>query len=106
MSQIICFWDKSKIQVDDNTGGKLKAAIVAQTIKNFVLDGNLYAVGGVEKIIDKNEAFNVFPTEWEQLSNMEDRLPTKETMQALEEGNKNPVGLKKLDEIKKLNGLK
>lgn len=74
MSYIICFWDKSKIQVTNTMGEKLKEAIRTESIKTFDLGGNLYAVGGVEKIILKSDAFDVFPSEWEQLKNMEDKM--------------------------------
>ena len=100
MSYIICFWDKSRLQVDDSVGEKLKNAIRSQSIKTFDLGNNLYFVSGVEKIITKEESFNVFPGDWEQLTKLEDRSPTKETMTALEEANKNPDGLKKLEELK------
>lgn len=84
MSYIICFWDKSKLQVSNEIGEKLQNAIMSESIKNFKLGANLYAVSGVEKIITKDEAYNVFPTETEHLSKLEDRLPTSETLIALE----------------------
>lgn len=97
---IICFWDKSKIRVDEETGEKLKNAIKLNNIKHFELGGCLYSIAGVEKIITVDEAYIVFPAEYEYLSDMQNRLPTKETMIALEEANKNPIGLNKLQEIK------
>ncbi len=106
MSYIICFWDKSKIQLPDKIGEALKTAIKANAIKNFELGENLYMVSGIEKIITKDEAFNVFPAEWEQMTRLEDRLPTKETMLALEAEHKNPAGLQRIDEIKKIQPVK
>ena len=73
MSYLICFWDKSKIQVNEETAKKLQHAITNKLIDNFIIAGNFYAVGGVEKIISKSDAYDVFPTETEQLKNMEDK---------------------------------
>lgn len=84
MSYIICFWDKSKLQVSDETGAKLQAAIISESIKNFKLGANLYAVGGVEKIIDKYTAFDVFPSEYEMLNGLEDL--TTNDLPALDSG--------------------
>jgi len=104
MSYLICFWDKSKIQVEDSVAEKLKAAIKANAIKNFELGPNFYAVGGIEKIITKEKAFEAFPAEWEQLQHMTDELPNGETLAALESSKLPPVnqeGLNKLGEMKK-----
>ena len=82
MSYIICFWDKSKLQVSDDTAKKLEQAIMVGDIKNFKLGDNLYAVAGVEKIITKEDAYEVFPTEFERLQNLADEhavLPTLES---------------------------
>lgn len=73
MSYVICFWDKSKLQVTDTVGKKLQDAIMSEEIKNFKLGENLYAIGGVEKIISKDEAYNVFPGEYEVLNSLEDK---------------------------------
>ena len=94
MSYIIVFWDKSKIQVNDIIGEKLKLAVKAGQLKNFELGDSLYAISGIEKIIPKDEAYIVFPADTEYLSDMNDRPPTKETMLALEESNKNPAKMK------------
>ena len=80
MSYIICFWDKSKLQVSDETAEKLKAAISAEQIKTFELGAGLYAVGGVEKIITKDQAYDTFPTEFALLSSLEDK-PTNDLPQ-------------------------
>ncbi len=72
MSYIICFWDKSKLQISDEAAVLLKEAISAETIKTFELGDSLYAVGGVEKIIPKAVAYDVFPTEFQLLQNMID----------------------------------
>lgn len=83
MSYIICFWDKSKLQVTDEVGEKLKEAIRTESIKTFELGSSMYAVGGVEKIIPKEEAYNTFPEQWEQFKQMEDKKPNAETLKAL-----------------------
>lgn len=75
MSYIICFWDKSRIQVSDEVGDKLKEAILTESSKGFELGSNLYMNSGVEKIITKQEAFAVYPAEWEHLKEMEDIRP-------------------------------
>jgi hypothetical protein len=80
MSYIVCFWDKSKLQVSDETAEKLKEAILNDTIKGFELGAGFYSVGGVEKIINKERAYNVFPTEYELLSSLND-LPTNDLPQ-------------------------
>ncbi len=80
MSYIICFWDKSKLQVSDETAEKLKVAISAEQIKTFELGQNLYAVSGVEKIITKDDAYTTFPTEGQQLQDLTD-LPTNDLPQ-------------------------
>ncbi len=72
---IICFWDKSKIQIAEDMAIKLMAAIEAETIKTFSIDGNLYATGGVEKIIKKEEAYQAFPDDNERLQRMETKQP-------------------------------
>lgn len=84
MSYIICFWDKSKIQVDEETGVKLKEAISAETIKTFELNASLYSVAGIEKIIPKDEAFDVYPLEWELLKKMNDRFLPNNQLKQLE----------------------
>ena len=76
MSYLICFWDKSKIQVNEETANKLKYAISNKLIDNFTIGDSLYAVGGVEKIIPKYEAFDIFPSEFESLKAMEDKTAT------------------------------
>jgi len=73
MSYIICFWDKSKLQVSDLTAKILKQAISEEVIKTFEIVDSLYAVGGVEKIIPKDEAYEVFPAEFERLKSLEDK---------------------------------
>ena len=75
MSYIICFWDKSKIQVEDNVADVLKKLILAEQIKNFELGQNMYAVSSVEKIITKQVAYEVFPEQYQQLQDMEDIQP-------------------------------
>jgi hypothetical protein len=75
MSFIIAFWDKSKLQVSNEIGEKLKSAIQNETLKTFSLNGNLYAIGGVEKIIDKSDAYDIFPADNEYLRKMEDITP-------------------------------
>lgn len=106
MSYIICFWDKSKIQVTDEIGKKLKTAWRDQSIKTFELEENIYALNALEKIITKEEAYNVFPAEWRQLGDLKDRVPTKEAMMALEQANLNPIGLKKIKNIKQAFPIK
>lgn len=85
MSQLICFWDKSKIQVNDDIGEKIKQAILTDSIKGFMIAGNFYAVGGVEKIISKADAYDIFPAEFETLKAMEDKSAT---LPALSNGQK------------------
>lgn len=75
MSYLICFWDKSKIQISDDFADKLKQAILAESIKGFDLNGNLYMVSGIEKIIRKEDAWGVFPEEWQTLQNLQDIEP-------------------------------
>lgn len=72
---IICFWDKSKIQIDEDMATKLKQAIVSESIKFFMIDDSLYAIAGVEKIITKDEAYLVFPEHNEQLQRLETKQP-------------------------------
>lgn len=72
---IICFWDKSKIQIEESLAIKLIAAIEAESIKTFSIDGNMYAVGGVEKIIKKEDAYQIFPEDYEILQRMESKQP-------------------------------
>ena len=76
MSYIIAFWDKSKLQISDEIAKKLQQAITGKLIDNFMIADNFYAVGGVEKIISKTDAYNVFPNETELLKNMEDKTAT------------------------------
>lgn len=97
---IICFWDKSRIRVSGEVGEKIKSAIKSNSVKYFEFGKNLYSLAGVEKIITIDEAFAVFPTEYETLNGMQNQLPTKETMLALEAENKNPEGLKRLEGVK------
>jgi len=75
MSYIICFWDKSKLQVADELAKKLMAGIDGGEVKNFILNESLYAVGGVEKIIPKEEARRAFPEDWGYFNEMEDAKP-------------------------------
>jgi hypothetical protein len=72
---IICFWDKSKIQISEEMGIKLIKAIQTETIKTFQIDKSLYAVGSVEKIIPKEEAYLIFPDDNELLQRMEIKQP-------------------------------
>ena len=84
MSYIICFWDKSKLQVSDDLGEKLKAAITAESIKTFELGSSLYSVSGVEKIIPKDEAYRTFADEWQTLKELEDKQSNGKYLPALE----------------------
>ncbi len=72
MSYIICFWDKSKIQVSEDLAKKLMGAIQAEEIKHFTLNESLYFIGSVEKIIPKEEARRAFPQDWEYFNEMSD----------------------------------
>lgn len=81
---IICFWDKSKIQVSEEMGNKLKQAIATESIKTFEIGNSLYAVSGVEKIIPKEEAYLVFPEENGYLQTLETKQPK---FQALNQDN-------------------
>jgi len=72
MSYIICFWDKSKLQVSDIVANKLMAGIDGGDLKYFMLNESLYAIGGVEKIVPKEEARKSFPEDWEYFNTMED----------------------------------
>ncbi len=72
---IICFWDKSKIQINEEMAKKLMDAILNDTIKVFTIDDNMYATGGVEKIIKKEEAYLIFPDDNEKLQRMETKQP-------------------------------
>ena len=78
MSYIICFWDKSKIQVSDEVGEKLKVIRAEGIIKTFELGPGQYSIRGVDKIIPKADAFDVFPSEWEYLKSLEDRSNFKQ----------------------------
>lgn len=75
---IICFWDKSKLQVSWETGEKLKEIILNNSAKNFMLFDNLYSIAGIEKIIDKDTAYEVFPSEYEFLKNLETSFTEEE----------------------------
>lgn len=77
MSYIICFWDKSRVQVSDETGDQIKNAILTESSKGFELGRNLYMNSSVEKIITKEEAYNVYPADFEQLSKLEDNIPQR-----------------------------
>ena len=74
MSYVICFWDKSKIQVSEETGEKLKALVLSNQVKGFEIGGNLYMISGIEKIITKDSAYDFFPKEFSLLQEMEDEL--------------------------------
>lgn len=63
MNYIICFWDKSKIQISEDMATKLKEAIQSELIKTFTIENSLYSVSGVEKIIPKDEAYQIYPEE-------------------------------------------
>lgn len=67
---IICFWDKSKIQVSYETGEKLKSALRSGEIKTFEIGNDFYMVSGIEKIITKYKAYDVFPEQFELLKEM------------------------------------
>lgn len=81
MSYIIIFWDKSKLQVSKEVGDKLKEAIQSEAIKTFTLGQSLYSVSGVEKIVPKTEAYNLYPDQWELLKNLEEVRPSNELKQ-------------------------
>lgn len=72
---IICFWDKSKIQITEEMAKKLQDAILNDTIKVFMIDKSLYAVGSIEKIIPKQEAYMAFPDDNEYLQRLEIKQP-------------------------------
>jgi hypothetical protein len=76
MNYIICFWDKSKIQITEEMANLLKEAIKNESIKSFTIEDSLYAVGGVEKIIPKDEAYRVFPEQNEIFQRMELKIPS------------------------------
>lgn len=78
MSYIICFWDKSKLQVSTKTGERLKQGVKSGDIKNFELEGGLYSIAGIEKIITKGQAYETFPTEGEYLKELEDTASDEE----------------------------
>ncbi len=84
MSYIICFWDKSKIQVNEIIGEKLKQAIKEGRIEHFELGQSLFSVKEVAKIVSKDEAYAYFPSEFAYLNTMEDRKPNEETLKKLE----------------------
>jgi hypothetical protein len=73
MSYIVCFWDKSKLQVSDEVGEKLQIAKISNEVKDFYLDKGLYSFSGIDKIIPKYDAFDIFPSEFEFLKSMEDK---------------------------------
>lgn len=75
MNYIICFWDKSKIQITEKMAIKLQDAILNDTIKVFKVERSMYTVGGVEKIIPKEEAYIVFPEDNGYLQRMETKQP-------------------------------
>lgn len=72
MSYLIIFKDRSKIQVSDETAKKLKIIMRNPEHKTFELADSLYTISGVDKIIPKAEAYDIFPMEWESLKKMED----------------------------------
>jgi hypothetical protein len=82
MSYVICFWDKSKLQVNDEVGMKLQEAKINGQIKDFKLGQGLYSLAGIDKIIPKSEAFDVFPTEWQLLKDMQDKTATLPKLEA------------------------
>lgn len=75
MSYVICFWDKSKIQIDDSVAEVLKKLILTEQIKTFELGNGLYAVSSVEKIISKQDAYDTFPDQWKELQSLTDTQP-------------------------------
>ena len=80
MSYIICFWDRSKLQISNEVGEKLKNAIQNNEIKTFVLNESLYMISGIEKIIPKEEAYDIFPNEWELLKGLNDKSLTSKLL--------------------------
>lgn len=78
MSYIVCFWDKSRLQVSDDMGEKLKFAKENKTHEVFTLQGSQYSITGIDKILKKNKAFDVFPADWDYLKNLTDELPEQE----------------------------
>lgn len=94
MSYIIAFKDKSKLQVEDETAKTLMDAILGGQLQHFELGGEMYSVSGVDKIISKDKAFDIFPSEWELLKGMVSIKPQQtqeekvEVLQQLTQGNK------------------
>lgn len=87
MSFIIIFWDKSKVQINDDTAETLKTAIREETVKTFELENSLYSVSGIEKIIPKDQAYDIYPDQWELLNKMDSKLPRREFLALLEKNN-------------------
>ena len=56
----------------DETARKLQLAIQAGQISHFQLGDGLYAVKGVNKIVNKHEAYEIFPEDYESLREMRD----------------------------------
>lgn len=78
MSYIIAFKDKSKLQIEDHMAKVLMEAILEGEIKNFELGGELYSVSGIDKIVSKQRAYDIFPTDWEYLQTLEDIKPQRQ----------------------------
>lgn len=72
MSYMIIFWDEQRIQVKDETAAKLQTAIQQGIISHFQLGASLYSVKGVNKIVPKYEAYDIFPEDYESLQRMVD----------------------------------
>jgi len=72
MSYIIVFDDRSKIQVSDEVGERIKAARRSRTLENFEIGRSQYSEKSIRKIITKEEAYDTYPTEWEMLKEMAD----------------------------------
>jgi hypothetical protein len=77
MSFIVGFYNKYKFQVDNETGKKLQDLWLKQEVRGFRMNGNAYAFASIESIVDKYDAYDVYPKEFELLNKMED-VPTSQ----------------------------
>ena len=71
MSYLLIFWDGQRIQVSDQIAERLKI-LRREGVESFELGSGSYAMKGINKIVHKQEAYNIFPGDYESLREMED----------------------------------
>lgn len=72
MSYIAICWDGEKIQLNDEMGEALQKAKREGVVATVQIGKNCYSVAGINKVIEKDKAYQVYPDEWDFLSRMQD----------------------------------